>query len=715
MVSPLGVGDYRPISLIGIQYKILAKILAIRLAEVVDKVVSQEQTAFIKKRQILDGPLVVNEVLNWAKRKKRKVMVLKIDFEKAYDSLSWDYLDQIMEIMGFSNKWRGWIRACLHSARASVLVNGSPTEEFRLFRGLRQGDPLSPFLFILAMEGLHISMLDAIGAGLYSPIMVGDHNVSLSHLLYVDDALFIGVWSKQNMENLVGILHCYYLASGLRLNLGKSNLFGVGVSFTEVERLALLIGCGAAKFPFTYLGLPVGANMSRVKSWDSLMEKFNRRLSSWKVNSLSIGGRSVLLKAVLGALGIYYMSLFVLPVAVAKKMEALRARFFWGGTAAKRKMHWVQWDKVLAAKEAGGLEIGSIVSFNLALLLKWRWRFVNGGQLLWVQIITSIYGADGGFYSPRRRVNGESPWDRILRMCSKLDDTGVVTKEVLSRQVGDGRDTRFWLDCWIGEMPLCKKFPRLAALEVDIGCMVADRWSPEGWSWQWRRQFEGGVSHSQLACLVNMLHSFSCSDHKDVWRWNIDEDGEFSVGGTRRLIDSKVLLGSLTKTRWNNWVPSKVNIFIWRLLLGRIPTRTRLRDRGIDVGSVLCPICGGEQETVEHLFIRCKVAEDVWNLVFRWLQIQRVQVHNISGFFAWVDGISIHQQRKKMVDVVVCNTLWFLWRFRNDVVYDAGLIRKSVLFDSIREFSFCWVSNRQKRHLVNWTSWLQNPLNILYL
>ena len=116
----------------------------------VHKLVSPEQSAFISGRQIVDGPLMLSEIMDWYKKKKRKLMVFKVDFEKAYDSVSWKYLDHVLSQFGFGSKWRGWIRECLHSARTSILVNGSPTSEFSLKRGLRQGDPLSPFLFILS-------------------------------------------------------------------------------------------------------------------------------------------------------------------------------------------------------------------------------------------------------------------------------------------------------------------------------------------------------------------------------------------------------------------------------------------------------------------------------------------------------------------------------------------------------------------------------------
>ncbi|GJR95801.1 cysteine-rich receptor-like protein kinase [Tanacetum coccineum] len=160
--DPIVLGDYRPLSLIGCQYKIIAKVLANHLKHVLPSVVGEVQMAYIKGRQIIDGPLFVDEIISWAKTHKKKLMLFKVDFEKAFDSLSWNFLLSILEQMGFSAKWRNWICSCLDSAFASVLMNGSPTNEFKLESGLRQGDPLSLFLPILAVEALNIALIEAI-------------------------------------------------------------------------------------------------------------------------------------------------------------------------------------------------------------------------------------------------------------------------------------------------------------------------------------------------------------------------------------------------------------------------------------------------------------------------------------------------------------------------------------------------------------------------
>lgn len=162
-----------------------------------DKIISQEQSAYVEGRHILDGPLILNEIYSWAKKMKHKVLLFKVDFEKAFDCLNWSYLDSIMEQMNFGGKWRSWILECLKSATASVLVNGSPTEEFHITMGVRQGDPLSPFLFIIVMEGLHVSMLEATRKGYFNGVTLPNNGPVLSHLMYSDDVIFWAVGHPQ--------------------------------------------------------------------------------------------------------------------------------------------------------------------------------------------------------------------------------------------------------------------------------------------------------------------------------------------------------------------------------------------------------------------------------------------------------------------------------------------------------------------------------------
>ncbi|GJT75705.1 putative RNA-directed DNA polymerase, eukaryota, reverse transcriptase zinc-binding domain protein [Tanacetum coccineum] len=330
------VSDFRPISLIGCQYKIIGKLLANRLSTVIGDCVNPVQSAFIKGRNILDGPLILNEVLAWHRQRKKELMVFKVDFEKAFDSLRWDFLDLTLDELGFGFKWRAWINGCLHNSRSSVLVNGSPTEEFELFRGLRQGDPMSLFLVILAMEGLHAFTCKAEALGLFKGVSIGRDNLNISHLMYADDVICFGEWSWINARNLISLLRCFFLVSGLRINIHKSVVLGVGVTEEEVSYMANIIGCGASKFPLKYLGVPVGCNMARCLNWNVITQKFSLKMSTWKARLLSFGGRLSLIRSVLSSLPIYYMSIYLMPVAIRKKLESLRF-FLLEVTQARKK------------------------------------------------------------------------------------------------------------------------------------------------------------------------------------------------------------------------------------------------------------------------------------------------------------------------------------------------------------------------------------------
>ncbi|GKA76634.1 RNA-directed DNA polymerase, eukaryota [Tanacetum coccineum] len=167
----------------------------------------------------------------------------------------------------------------LDSAYASVLVNGSPTKEFKVERGLSQGDPLSPFLFILAIKALNVSILKATNRDLFHGVKVGKDKFHISHIHFADDALIMGEWSLMNALNLSRILTCFHLASGIKVNFSKSKHFGIRVSNVELYSIASSIGCLASHFPCIYLGLPIGANMLRCNNWKPLVDKFQKRLS----------------------------------------------------------------------------------------------------------------------------------------------------------------------------------------------------------------------------------------------------------------------------------------------------------------------------------------------------------------------------------------------------------------------------------------------------
>ncbi|GJR83385.1 RNA-directed DNA polymerase, eukaryota [Tanacetum coccineum] len=246
----------------------------------------------------LDGNISNDEI-----KKAEQALLFKVDFQNAFNSVRWDHLDDIL---------------------ALVLVNGSPTDEFLFHRGLRQGDPLSPFSFILVMESLHVAFQWVIDRGMFVHILVGKNNLlPISHLFYADDAMFI-----------------------------------------DFQSMANSFGCLANNLPFTYLGVKVAANMASINLGNEDIQKVTSKLSKWKAISLSVGGRLTLLKLVLGSLPTYYMTLFKAPDGVLSHLEWLHNSFFLGAKMDERKMTWVCSRKVMAQKQYGGLGLNVIKAIH---------------------------------------------------------------------------------------------------------------------------------------------------------------------------------------------------------------------------------------------------------------------------------------------------------------------------------------------------------------
>ena len=218
------VKDYRPISMVGSVYKIIAKVLSRRLRAVLPKLIGETQTAFVGGRQILDGALIANEAVNWLKKKKKQGTLLKLDFEKAYDTISWESLDMVLTEMGFGIKWRKWIASCITTSRISIIFNGCPCKPFRMGRGLRQGDPLSPFLFVLVTEVLNRVLIRAAEVGLFKGLQIGSHRETLTHLQFADDTLLFCEANEIYLQNLKKVLLSFQAFSGLAVNYSKSSL-----------------------------------------------------------------------------------------------------------------------------------------------------------------------------------------------------------------------------------------------------------------------------------------------------------------------------------------------------------------------------------------------------------------------------------------------------------------------------------------------------------
>ena len=419
------IRDYRPISMVGSIYKLTAKILSKRLREALPALIGEAQTAFIKGRQILDGALIANETVQWLKRKKKPGILMKLDFEKAYDTLSWDSVDNVLREMGFGVKWRRWIEACITTPRVSILFNGNPCKPFKMGRGVRQGDPLSPFLFVLVAEVLNKLLMKAESIGLFRGLKVGRRGEIVTHLQFADDTLLFCEANEEYLRNIKNILLCFQEFSGLAVNYSKSGLLVLGKDETWANQVADQLGCQLIKLPFTYLGVPLGANMRKISSWQTVVDKIQDRLNCWKGTCISRAGRLVLIKAVLQSLPIYYLSLFKMPSQVAQEIIKIQRRFLWSGKQQGKYQALVKWELIQKPKNKGGLGVKDCILHNAALLFKWWWRYACEEGALWKRIVDSIHEDTVSIMPSKTKSAVPGPWSMIKRIAR---EENVVSK-----------------------------------------------------------------------------------------------------------------------------------------------------------------------------------------------------------------------------------------------------------------------------------------------
>lgn len=370
------IKKFRPISLVNCSFKILSKILTFRVEPILQRLIDNHQSAFLKDRYILDNVLLSHEVIHHYKHTDQQGVVVKIDFEKAYDKINWNYLLHVMQIRGFDSKWITWMASWLISSQTCVSINGSLTPYFFCKRGVRQGDPLSPYLFNLAADSLskmfHIGREQGFLIGLGPPC---DNHHAVMNCHYADDTILFLQADPKNIELTWWTMMGFEAISGIKMNLDKTELYPINLTPAEARTMAAIFQCRLSKFPFRYLGVPLSDSPLTNTNWGFLIDKFRHKLQGWKGQSLLLGGRITLINSVLSAVPLYDLSLYKIPDKILFDIDKIRRQFLWQGTQSKRKYALMCWQELCIAKQFGGMGILDLHHMNCALLLKWWWRF----------------------------------------------------------------------------------------------------------------------------------------------------------------------------------------------------------------------------------------------------------------------------------------------------------------------------------------------------
>uniref|UniRef100_A0A2N9HX34 Reverse transcriptase domain-containing protein n=1 Tax=Fagus sylvatica TaxID=28930 RepID=A0A2N9HX34_FAGSY len=435
---------------------------------------------------------------------------------------------------GVPGVWRRWIHYCIATARFSILINGTPKGFFGSPRGIRQGDSLSPLLFVIVMEALSKMMNRAVENGLLSSFKVGSRDtqwVHVFHLLFADDTLIFSNANPEHIFNLRLLFTWFEAISGLRINFNKSEMVPVG-SVINVDGLAAIMGCKIISLPMNYLGLPSGAYFKSKSIWNPILEK--------------------------------------MELSVARRIDKIQRDFLWGGMGDEKKFHLVKWSQVCQPLKLGGLGFRNLTKFNRALLGKWLWRYGNEEDAFWRLLIGSKYGNSHGGWTTREVFgpHGVSLWKTIRK------NGAIFLKEGYPDLFRIARDKE--------------------ALVVDHMCFQNGVVS---WVLNFTRPAQDWELES-IASFLKLLYSSSAKGQgEDRLCWQGSASGAFQVKAYYKALlptaGHVIPWKSICKTR----APPRVAFFVWAAALGRIFTIDNLRKRHVIVID-WCYMCKGCGESI---------------------------------------------------------------------------------------------------------------------
>ena len=639
-------------------YKLVTKVIVNRLKHILPQLISPTQCSFVPGRQITDNVIIVQEMLHTMRSKqgRKGFMAIKIDFEKAYDRLRWAFIrDSLLELC-LPQLMVDLIMNCITSAKLQVLWNGEPTPQFSPSRGIRQGDPLSPYLYVICMERLAHLIDKEVRSGGWKPVRASRHGPPISNLAFADDLILFSEASVAQAEVIMNCLDKFCQASGSKVSRSKSQIFfSNNTSYDIRDAVSGTLNMEITDDLGRYLGVPTINGRSSKQEYQYLVDRINDKLAGWKTKTLSMAGRATLIQSSLSTIPCYTMQTTKLPRSTCDEIDRKSRKFLWGEIDSRRRMHMVAWENVTKPKKAGGLGIRSMRQTNSAFLAKLGWRLLTEPNALWARILRSKYCEDRCDIDMfKEKANCSNAWHGIM---SSID----IVRKGLSMTVGNGERTFFWHHRWATSTPLidmANPKPPLSAQDKT----VKELWDPNvGWKLEEFAEFIPPKVVQEV-----LAHELvEDEDTVDEVYWNGSPSGGFSITSAMEIVRNDVHCEVTDKSwqmLWKIPAPQRVRMFLWLAFQDRLMTNANRFLRNL-TEDPRCYVCGEVEENSEHIIRDCPAARVVWSKI-----TSNDQGGSRVSFRDWIID-NIGKQAAVKGDewpTVFAMTCWWLWRWRNE-------------------------------------------------